>query len=116
MKKFLLITIVTITTGFIILSNDPLNDIINFVIGGTIPGTKIALGFWPTIGILLILCIVLLKSISAVRLQILEHTANEIKSNNTQSKYNKTSDDYDQDIKLRNAILGRYELESSNLN
>lgn len=91
--------------GYIKISSNPIDDAMNFIIGGSIPGTKIAIGFWPST-ILILLTIWLIKRyVSSIRLQMLEQTAKDIKSENKRKEF---SENYGvTDKKLQKAILGQ---------
>lgn len=47
-KKIVWGLILVAAVSYVVLSNDPLNDTVNFIIAGSIPGTKISIGFWST--------------------------------------------------------------------
>lgn len=78
MKKVRTILFAMAIMGFVVWSHDPIDDTANFIVGGSVPGTKIVLGFWPTIGFIGILFWILKRAITSIRLQLLEHTAKQI--------------------------------------
>lgn len=78
MKKIRAILLVMAMVGFVVWSHDPIDDAANFIIGGLVPGTNIALGFWHTAGVIALLIWAVKRSITALRLQLLEHTAKQI--------------------------------------
>lgn len=77
--------------AFCTLSNDPLNDFVNFLIGGSIPGTHFSIGFWSTIAFAGALLFGLLKIFRGLKLQMLEHTANQIKAEQAKQDFAKNN-------------------------
>ncbi len=102
------LVVVSGVTGFILWSQDPLNDTVNFIIGGTIPGTKNALGFWPMLGMIFVLLWLLARFIRNLKLQMLEHTAHQIVAEKARDEF---AESYStKDTALQKAILGQHEL------
>ena len=96
--------------GFIVLSNDPLNDTVNFLIAGSIPGTNIALGFWPTIGLVAIMIFGIKIYLNHLNDEYIEHTAKLITEEKRQEDFKNTYGSHDP--KLRNSILGSAEFDN----
>lgn len=78
MKKVRTILLGMVIVGFIVWSNDPIDDTANFIIGGLVPGTDIALGFWHTVGMIVLCAWAVKRAVTTLRLQLLEHTAKQI--------------------------------------
>lgn len=53
MRKMLWIGAVLLVVGFAMWSKDPLNDVVSFIMSGSIPKTNIELNFWQTLGLTL---------------------------------------------------------------
>ena len=51
MRKMLWIGAVLLVVGFAMWSKDPLNDVVSFIMSGSIPKTNIELNFWQTLGL-----------------------------------------------------------------
>ena len=113
MKKLRTIIVMSFILSYILLSNNPIDDTMNFIIGGSIPGTKFAIGFWPSVGIILIIAWLIKKYIQSLKLQMLEHTAKQIKSENSLKEFSDTYGDTDQS--LQKAILGQKDYNASGL-
>jgi hypothetical protein len=90
MKKLILAVLVSLIIGFMLLSNDPLNDIVNFLIAGSIPGTNLALGFWPTIGIAALLLFGVKKYFNHLNDELLQQTAKQITEETAKSEFKET--------------------------
>lgn len=73
--------------GYGLWLNDPLIDSFDFIIGGIVPGTNTVLGFWPFIGLLLIVLWLLWRGLERTRLQMLENTARQIKAEKAQRAF-----------------------------
>lgn len=83
----------------------PLNALVSFIIGGDVPGTTIVLGFWPTVGFG-VFCLYLLKRfVTHIRLQSLEYTSNQIRSEQEKRDFEKANQ-HDFDKRSRSVIAG----------
>jgi hypothetical protein len=80
MKKMVWLSVILGIIGFATLSNDPLNDTANFIIAGSVPGTDISIGLWSTLLLAFMLLWVVNLGFKKARLQMLEHTATQIKN------------------------------------
>lgn len=80
MRKIVWASLIFAVIGFTVWSSDPLDDAVNFIIGGSIPGTTLALGLWPTLLIAIGITLVIRRGIRRARLQMLDSTAKQIKS------------------------------------
>lgn len=84
---------------------EPLNAFVSFIIGGDVPGTSIVLGFWPTVGFG-VFCLYLLKRfVTHIRLQSLEYTSNQIRSEQEKRDFEKANQ-HDFDKRSRSVIAG----------
>lgn len=111
MNKLRASLIVGSILSYIKIANNPIDDAMNFIIGGSIPGTKLAIGFWPSIGLILLTVWLIKKYVSSIKLQMLEHTAKDIKAENKRKEF---SENYgDSDKKLQKAILGQKDYNPS---
>jgi hypothetical protein len=102
MRKFVWACIAIIGIGFIIISNDPLNEAANFIIGGSIPGTQYSIGAWSSLLLVAILMWVLSRGLRRARFQMLEHTAKMITKE--QTDISKTIEDVTFDRRNRGVI------------
>lgn len=110
MQKLYTALILGLFIGFILWSNNPIDDTMNFVVGGTIPGTKSSLGFWPMIGIITGLLWLLMRFTRHLKLQMLEHTAKQITAEKARDEF---AENYGtKDPALQKAILGQSELKA----
>lgn len=87
MKKPFWIGFIVAIVSFISLSNDPLNDAVNFIIAGSIPGTNISFGFWSTMLLAFILFLIIRRAASNTRHKVMMHHVEKVKAKNTQSKF-----------------------------
>lgn len=87
MKKATWVSVLTATVGFMVLSNDPLNDTVNFIIAGSIPGTNLSIGFWSTLLLAAILLWCVHLGFKKAKLQMLEHTATQIKAEQAKAEF-----------------------------
>lgn len=78
MKKVRTIFFIMAIVGYVVWSHDPIDDTMNFIIGGIVPGTDIVLGFWHTVLMICLFGWAIKRTITAIRLQLLEHTAQQI--------------------------------------
>lgn len=111
MKKLGFVVLISLIILFMMLSNDPLNDTVNFLIAGSIPGTTLALGFWPTMGIVLALCYGLKKYIDHLKDQLIQQTAEQISEENVKKEFQETYGTNDPAIKK--AIFGQAEFDNN---
>lgn len=81
------IIVMVAIVGFVVWSHDPIDDTVNFIIGGSIPGTNLALGFWQTVLCIALLLWVIKRMIAKVRLQLLEQTASQIKAEKMKEEF-----------------------------
>lgn len=63
MKKVAWGIIVALIIGYLVLSSDPLNEVVNFIIAGSIPGTTVSIGFWSTMLLVGIFMIVIYRAV-----------------------------------------------------
>lgn len=73
MKKILWGSILVAVISFMAWSKDPLNDTVNFIIAGNIPGTSISFGFWSTLFLAFGLLWIVLRSFKNQRQKMIEH-------------------------------------------
>ena len=92
--------------SFIVLSKDPLNDTVNFIIAGSIPGTHVSIGFWSVIGLALSILWFIHRGVKNTRLQMLEHTATQIKTERAKDEFKQTNS-VESDKKRRSVIAAR---------
>lgn len=87
MKKVRVLLVISVIIAFAVWSHDPIDDAANFIVGGLVPGTDIALGFWHTAGVVFLLMWLLKRSVTALRLQLLEHTAKQITAEKVKQEF-----------------------------
>lgn len=87
MKKALWASAVLAIIGFVTWSSDPLNDVANFIIAGSIPGTDTSIGLWSTLLLAAVLLLLVRLGFKHASLQMLEHTATQIKAEEAQAEF-----------------------------
>ena len=108
MRKFYILLVIVSVFIFHNWSQNPIDDTMNFILGGTIPGTKTAIGFWPMLGLISFLLWLLVRFVKHLKLQMLEQTAKQITIEKARDEF---SDTYGtKDPALQKAILGQTEL------
>ncbi len=108
MRKLYILIILGLLIAYVTWSKNPIDDLMNFILGGTIPGTKTALGFWPMIGMIIVQLGLLVRFVGHLKLQMLEHTAKQITSEKARDDF---AESYGtKDPALQKAILGQSEL------
>ncbi len=96
MKKIVWGSILVAIVSFIVWSKDPLNEAVNFIIAGSVPGTNISIGLWSTLLLAVFLLWVVSRGFKRTKLQMLEHTAHEIKKTQAETEFKETySGDFD---------------------
>lgn len=55
--------------------SDPINALTSFIIGGTIPGTGIVLGWWPMVTLAFFCLILIYRAVRKLQLKALEQTS-----------------------------------------
>ncbi len=105
-KKLLWGVIVVAVIGFIVWSKNPLDDTVNFIIGGSVPNSDLSIGFWSMAGIILLILLVILKAISNLKLQMLAATAKQIKSEEAKKEF-EDSNNFEFDRSQRSVIAAR---------
>lgn len=106
MKKLLWASIVVAIVSFVVWSSDPLNDSVNFIIAGSIPGTDLSIGLWSTLLLAVFLLWLVHLGFKKARLQMLEHTAKQIKSEEAKAEF-KEAHDGEFDRSKRSVIAAR---------
>lgn len=91
MRKVFWAVLLIAIVSFTIWSKDPLNDVVNFIIGGIIPKTNVSIGFWGTIAIATGVLYAVRRAIKNTRLQMLENTAKQIKAEELSSDFESKS-------------------------
>ncbi|MCA9308797.1 hypothetical protein KC973_00310 [Candidatus Saccharibacteria bacterium] len=64
--------------AYVVLIDDPLNSTVSFLIAGTVPGTAITLGLWPSLVLTLACLYLLTKLLGRVQYRLLEGKARQI--------------------------------------
>ncbi len=106
MKRILWGVTVFLVISFIVWSKNPIDDTVNFIIGGTIPGTKNSIGFWPMIGLATTTLVFIKKAFASLKFQMLAHTATEIKSEAAKKEFEEAHN-YEFDRSKRSVIAAR---------
>ena len=106
MKKLLWSLVLIVIVSFAVWSKDPIYDTVNFIIGGTIPGTKLSIGFWSMLGIAGAILLVIRSGLQSLKLQMLAHTATEIKAGEAKKEF-ETSHNFEFDRSKRSVIAAR---------
>jgi hypothetical protein len=87
MKKLLWALVILAIGSFIVWSSDPLNQAANFLIGGSVPGTKIVLGFWPTLGVAATIVLLIKRSLKNARLKMMEEVTRQTKEAKVKAEF-----------------------------
>lgn len=87
MKKLLWTIVIISIASFIIWSTDPLDQTMNFIIGGAIPGTKIVLGFWPTLMIITGLIAFIIRAFKNAHLTMMEEVTKQSKTETAKAEF-----------------------------
>ena len=106
MKKFFWAMVLVAVICFCAWSKNPLDDAVNFIIGGSIPGTKASIGFWSTIAVAAFILIAIKSAFSSLKLQMLAHTAKEIKAEEAEKEF-EDSNNFQFDRSKRSVIAAR---------
>ena len=105
MKKIVWGMVVVAIIMFITLSKSPLDAVMNFVVGGVVPGTKASLGFWPMMVLSGLFVLALFRTLKNMRFSMLENTANQIRSEQSAKEFKeKNSSEVYYDKKQRSVI------------
>lgn len=64
--------------AYVVAVDDPLNSTVSFLIAGTVPGTAITLGLWPSLLVALIALYLLARFVRNVQFRLLEGKAKQI--------------------------------------
>lgn len=112
MRKVMWTIVVIAVVSFIILSNNPIDETVNFIIGGEIPHTNMVLGFWPSIGFVGIVLWLIRRGLSNLHLEMISHTAKEITAE-TEKREFKESHASDETQKNRSVIAAPTGISSS---
>lgn len=87
MKKIAWAAALAAIVSFIVWSGDPLNDTVNFIIAGSIPGTNVSIGLWSTLCLAVLLLWLVRLGYQKVKLQMLEQTAKQIKTEQAKNEF-----------------------------
>lgn len=87
MKKLVWALVVVAIVSFIVWSKSPLDDTMNFIIGGSIPGTKTSLGFWPMMLVAGSILLLIRRGIKNAQFRMLESTAKSVKAEKIQAEF-----------------------------
>jgi len=89
MKKIVWGIVLVSVISFVVFSSDPLNDVANFIIGGSIPGTNKSIGVWSTLLLVGILLWLVRLGFKRASLQVIEHQTKQTKAEkeSTDSSY-----------------------------
>jgi len=77
MKKVFWAIVLVAIIGFMMWSKDPLNDVVNFIVAGSIPRTQLSLGFTASVGTMLGLTWLVVRGLKNLHTQMLAHTAKQ---------------------------------------
>ena len=72
--------------------DDPLNSLVSFLIAGSVPGTDIVLGLWPSLAVAFGILILTKRFVRHIRYKILEDTARQITSEKLESEFKASND------------------------
>ncbi len=106
MRKMLWIGVVLIIVSFAMWSKDPLNDVVSFIMSGSIPRTTIELNFWQTIGIVAIFSVLFFATAKGVQFEMLDHKATDIRAEKAKQDF-KTDNDPEYSTSKNNAVSAK---------
>ncbi len=106
MRKVLWVSVLMAIVGFIVWSKNPLDDTMNFIIGGSIPGTKHSIGFWSMLGVAGLILTIIHHAYKDLKLQMLAQTAKEIKAEEAKKEF-QDSHNFEFDRSKRSVIAAR---------
>lgn len=93
MKKMLLSVFILVHIGaYIRYIDDPLNSLVSFLIAGTVPGTDIVLGLWPSLAVAFCILVLAKRFTQHIRYKILEDTARQITSEKLETEFKASND------------------------
>lgn len=105
MKRAMWALVLVAIVSFVVWSSNPLDDTMNFIIGGSIPGTKASLGFWPMMGIIGLILFIIRRGIKNALASIIEETTKNNQSERAQAEFkDQNSGDIQFDRKNRSVI------------
>ena len=87
MRKLLWVVVVLAVISFVVWSKNPLDETVNFIIGGSVPGTKIVLGFWPTVGLIIAILWLIHRGIKNARLKMMEDVTKKDKAAKAKAEF-----------------------------
>lgn len=90
-KKITWVIVLVAVAWFVTWSNDPINDTANFIIAGSIPGTSLSIGLWSTLLLSALLFWLVWLGIKHANLQMLEHTAQQIKKDQAETDFHEST-------------------------
>lgn len=78
--------------AYVVFIDDPLNSTVSFLIAGTVPGTDITLGLWPSLVVALAFLYLFAKLVGRVQYRFLEGKAQQITHENIAREFKETHD------------------------
>lgn len=104
MRKLLWTGVLLSIVSFAMWSKDPLNDVVSFIMSGSIPRTNINLNFWQTIGLTGILSGVLFAASKAIQFEMLARKASDITEERVKQEFKEHGDPQSVSGKNRSVI------------
>lgn len=92
MRKMLWTGAVLLIVGFAMWSKDPLNDVVSFIMSGSIPRSDIVLNFWQTVGVVGVCSALIVAAGKAVQFEMLGRKAADIKEEQAKQEFKDQSD------------------------
>lgn len=92
MRKLLWAGVVLLIVSFAMWSKDPLNDVVSFIMSGSIPKTNIELGFWQTLGLVGVFSGFLYAASKALQFEMLARKAADITAEQAKQDFKEHSD------------------------
>ncbi len=104
MRKMLWIGAVLLVVGFAMWSKDPLNDVVSFIMSGSIPKANIELNFWQTLGLVGVFSGLLVAASKALQFEMLARKAADITAEEAKRDFKERSDPESIATKKRSVI------------
>lgn len=105
MKRAVWALVLVAIVSFVVWSSNPLDDTMNFIVGGSIPGTKASLGFWPMMGVIGLVVLGIRRGIKNAQLRIIEESTKHNKNERAHAEFkDQNSGDIQFDRKNRSVI------------
>src|SRR5688572_11111186 len=92
MKQIMIFVGICVTVAsYTLLVDDPLNSLFSFILAGSIPGTEIVLGFWPTLISATLLLLLVRNYLRYLKISSMEITAKQIRQEKLRTNFKESN-------------------------